>query len=73
MGKSILTEDAYIVVLNAHLRKHEYYEDGMQFVAHPKGTTGKNISGYTVYGPPTKIGVFAYVANQVSEIFDLKI
>lgn len=73
MGKLILTEDAYIAELNAHLRRHEYYEKGMEFTAHPKGTAGKNICGYAVSGPPTKIGVYAQVAHQVSDKYDWKI
>lgn len=73
MSKAMLTEDEYIAELNAHLRKHEYFEAGMEFAANPKGAIGKNISGYSVSGPPSRIGVFAKVANQVSEIYDLKI
>jgi hypothetical protein len=73
IGKPQLTEDEYIAELNRQLRQHEYYEEGMEFAAHPEGATGKDMTGYSVKGPHSKIGVFAQVAHKVSESYDLKV
>jgi hypothetical protein len=72
MSKPLLTENEYIAELNRQLRQHNLYEDGMEFVAHPKDANGKNMTGYSVIGPHLKIGVFAQVAHSVSEHYELK-
>jgi len=73
MNKPQLTENEYIAELNRQLEKHEYYEEGMEFVASPEGAIGKGMTGYSVKGPHSKIGVFAQVAHKVSERYDLKV
>ena len=73
MNKPQLTENEYIAELNRQLEQDDYYEEGMEFVAYPKGASGKGMSGYSVKGPHSKIGVFAQVAHKVSERYDLKI
>lgn len=73
MNKPQLTENEYIAELNMQLGKHEYFEEGMEFVAYPEGASGKNMMGYSVKGPHSKIGVFAQVAHKVSEHYDLKV
>jgi hypothetical protein len=73
MGKPQLTEHDYIAELNRQLRQHDYYEKGMEFTAHPDGVTGIDMTGYSVKGPHSKIGVFAQIAHKVSERYDLKV
>lgn len=72
MRKIKLTGDKYIAELNNQLKQHEYFEEGMKFSAHPEGATGKDVEGYSISGPPDKIGVYAYVAHNVSNHYDWK-
>lgn len=71
MSKLRLDPDQYLDALNAELRQHEYFQDGMAFVAFPEGTRGVEMSGYSVAGPYNLIGVYAEAAHRVSEQFDL--
>jgi len=73
MGKQQLTEDEYIAELNRQLVKHDYYEEGMEFISYPESATGKGMTGYSVKGPRSKIGVFAHVAHKISEKYELKV
>ncbi len=73
MGKQQLSESDYIAELNRQLKEDDYYEDGMEFVPHPEGASVSQMSGYSVRGPRTKIGVFARVAYRVSEKYDLMV
>lgn len=73
MSKPELTKDEYIAELNDELKEHEYYEKGMEFYPYPEGATERNMAGYSVQGPYSKIGVFAQVAQKVSENYNLKV
>jgi hypothetical protein len=73
MSKMILTEGSYIAELNKQLKNDEYFEESMEFIPYPDGTTGHQISGYSTKGPVNKIGVFARVAYDVSKKFDIKL
>ena len=73
MPQISLTEDEYIAELNRQLKQHHYYCEGMAFVPSPEGATGKNMLGYSVTGPFSKMGVYAMVAHRVAKRFCLKI
>jgi len=73
MSKPELTKDEYIDELNEELKEHEYYEKGMAFYPYSEGVTGRGVAGYSVKGPHSKIGVFAQVAQKVSENYNLKV
>ncbi len=71
MFKPTLDENQYIAELNRQLRQHEQYHEGMEFIPYPLGARGKAMSGYTVTGPFGLMGVYAQVAHNVGEQFDL--
>ena len=73
MAKPKLTPDQHIAELNRRLRQHEYYRKGMAFVPSPPNSSGRKMSGYTVTGPYGLMGVYAQVAHQVSDEFDLDV
>jgi len=45
----------------------------MEFYPYSEGATGRGMAGYSVKGPYSKIGVFAQVAQKVSENYNLKV
>lgn len=71
VAKPTLTPDLHIVELNRRLRLHCAYRDGMAFVAYPEDAKGHAISGYSVLGPFGLMGVYAQVAHDVANDFDL--
>lgn len=71
MAKPRLGPDQYLDMLNAELRKHEYFQQGMGFLPFPEGTHGADMSGYSVTGPYALMGVYAEAAHKVSANFDL--
>lgn len=73
MTKPTLTPDQHIVELNRRLRLHWAYKDGMAFVAYPEDATGHSMSGYSVTGPFDLMGVYAQVAHDVANGFDLNV
>ena len=73
MIKKKITEDQYLEELNRRLRMDEMYEKGMEFVPHPPGATGSEISGYSVIGPTSKIGEYARISYQVSKEFVIQL
>jgi hypothetical protein len=73
MPKPPLTADQHIAEMNRQLRQQEYYRQGMAFMPYPEGATGRAMSGYSVTGPFDLIGIYAQVAHQVSEQFDLAV
>jgi len=75
MPKRTLTEDEYIAELNRRLREHEFYRPGMAFVPTPADATGHAISGSEFKYKTTDfdtVGVYAQVARQISDEFDLR-
>ena len=72
MPKQPLTDDEYIEDLNRQLRLHQNYRDPMAFLPSPPGSTGRGMTGYSVNGPFSEMGVYAAIANNVSGQFCLK-
>ena len=72
MAKETLSEDEYLAELNRRLKGQERYIDGMAFIPYPDGAKGREMSGYTVTGPFTLMGVYAQVAHSVESDFELK-
>lgn len=68
-----VTEDQYLNELNRRLKVDEMYEAGMEFIPHPPGAVGSQMSGYSVTGPASKIGEYARIAYQVSQEFEIKV
>lgn len=73
MNKPTLSPDQHITELNARLQLHREYRVGMAFVAYPEGATGNSMSGYSVTGPFGLMGIYAQVAHNVANHFDLAI
>ncbi len=73
MTKPTLTPDQHIAEMNRRLRLHSEYRDGMAFVAYPEGTTGRSMAGYSVTGPFGLMGIYAQVAHDVANYFDLAV
>lgn len=73
MNKPTLTPDQHITELNRRLQLHREYRDGMAFVAYPEGAAGSSMSGYSVTGPFGLMGIYAQVAHDVANHFDLVI
>ena len=71
MTKPTLTPDQHIAELNCRLRLQRQYRDGTAFVAYPEGATGRSMSGYSVTGPFGLMGIYAQVAHDVANHFDL--
>lgn len=72
MQKETLTPDQYLAKMNQQLQTHRDYRKGMEFTAYPEGTSGSAMSGYSTTGPFSLTGIYAQVAHQVSEQFNLK-
>ena len=71
MTKPSLTPDQFIIEVNARLKSHQDYLDGMEFRPYPEGSSGKDMSWYSVTGPYEMTGVYAQVARSVSDEFSL--
>jgi hypothetical protein len=76
MPKPTLTLDEYIVESNRRLQKHKLYRSGMRVVRTPAGATGHAVGGYEITECEitdfdTK-GIYAEVARQISDEFDLR-
>ncbi len=71
MSKPLLNADQYLAVLNSELPKHEYFQEGMAFLSYPDGTSGDEMTGYSVTGPKGLIGVYAQIAHFVSMNYEL--
>jgi hypothetical protein len=69
----LLTPDQYIAEMNRRLEQHSEYRKGMAFVPFPEGTTGSSMSGYSVTGPFGLMAIYAQVANEASQDYDLKV
>lgn len=69
----LLTPDQYIAEMNRRLEQHRDYHKGMAFVPYPEGATGSSMSGYSVTGPFGLMGIYAQVANEVTQDYDLKV
>lgn len=70
MEKPKLNEDEYVAALNARLRQHPLYVEGMQFRAFPEGASGSAVRGIT-WGLEGPFVVMAAVAQQVDEAYEL--
>jgi hypothetical protein len=73
MTKPVLTPDQHIEEMNRRLWLRCKYREGMAFVPYPNGATGRSMSGYSVTGPFGLMGIYAQVAHDVAEHFDLKV
>lgn len=73
MPKPRLNEDQYLSEQNRQLLQHEQFRERMAFIPYPEGSSGCGMSGYSVTGPFELMGVFAQVANQVKQQFDLDV
>lgn len=73
MARQKLTPEQYITELNRRLQKHEEYRQGMAFVAYPDGSSGRGMSGYSITGPFELTGIYAQVAHEVAQQFDLQL
>lgn len=74
MAKQRITEDQYLAELNRQLREDEDFEEGMEFVAWPEGSSGHHMTGYDMRGKFENwhwIGVYARVAHKVAERFHI--
>lgn len=71
MNKPRLTPEQYIAEMNRRLKEHDAYREGMAFVPYPEGATGSNLSGYSFTGPFGLTGIYALIAHQVANDFDL--
>lgn len=47
MGKNVINEDEFITICNDELKKHEFYEKGMEIVPSPEGSKESSMSGYS--------------------------
>ena len=73
MSKTRITADQYLEELNRHLREDKAFEDGMEFLPSPPGSSGAEMSGYSMTGRFTNwhwIGVYARVAHKVEEKYE---
>ena len=73
MPKPLLSPNQHIAEMNRRLRLRSEYRDGMAFVPSLEAATGRSMSGYTVTGPWDLIGIYAQVAHEVAEHFDLEV
>jgi len=73
MTKKVVTEDQYLEELNRRLKMDEMYEPGMEFIPHPPGAIGSQMSGYSVTGPSSKIGEYGRISFEVSQEFEIKV
>lgn len=73
MTKEVVSEERYIEVLNEELKKHEFYQQGMEVVAAPEGASGHNITGYTLKGEKYWPKVLADIAHKVNEKYEVKV
>lgn len=74
MAKKRITEDQHLAELNRELRKDEEFMRGMEFLPSPPGSSGREMSGYTVTGRFQNfqwLGIYARVAHKVAEQFEL--
>ena len=71
MAKPLLTPDQHIAEMNRRLGQHPAYRAGMDFLPYPEGSTGPGMSGYTFAGPFELTGVYAQIAHDVAQEFDL--
>lgn len=72
MVKPTLRPYQYIAEMNRRLQEHKNYREGMAFMPYPEGATDRAMSGYSIAGPFDLIGIYAQVAHQISEQFDLE-
>jgi hypothetical protein len=68
MTKKVVTEDQYLEELNRRLKMDEMYEPGMEFIPHPPGAIGSQMSGYS-----SKIGEYGRISFEVSQEFEIKV
>jgi hypothetical protein len=70
----MVSEDEYLNVLNSELRKETAYRDGMEFIAHPPGATGADITGYAWIGPmDVNPGVYARAAVRAAQSYSIQV
>ncbi len=73
MDRQIVHEDEYIAICNQELKKHPYYEEGMEVTGVPKGSSGSDLSGYTFQGPGKTRGIVAQVVSSVDKKYELRV
>ena len=76
MPKQRITEDEYLAELNRELRDDEEYEEGMNFLPWPPGSSGKGMTGYNMaarFENSHWVGIYARVAHKVRERFELQV
>ena len=73
MPKPKLTPEQHIAEMNRRLQQHDWYIDGMKFLPYPPGAKGNALAGYSITGPYELTGIYAQVAHEVNEDFDLLI
>ena len=74
MPKQRVTEDQYLAELNRQLQEDEDFEEGMEFLPAPDGSSGRAMSGYTMRGKFTNwnwIGIYARIAHRVADDFEI--
>ena len=74
MSKIIVNEDELIEISNQELKKHEYYEEGMEIIGVPEGLSGSNLSGYSWKGPDALMSnIVSDVMHKVKLEYELKV
>jgi hypothetical protein len=73
MTRQIVNEDEYIEVCNEELKKHDYYEEGMEITGVPEDSSGSDMSGYSWKGHDTMAGIVSQVVAKVNEKYELRV
>ena len=73
MSKQIVNEDEFIVACNEKLRKLPEFEEGMEVIGVPKGSSGTDLSGYNWKGPDSMPGLVSLIVKKVNENYELRV
>lgn len=68
-----INEDEFIRACNVELKKHDFFEEGMEIVPSPEGSRGAGMSGYSWKGPEDKRLVFSDVVRKVKEKHKIRV
>lgn len=73
MDKKVIDEDEFIRACNVELRNHDFFEEGMEIVPSPEGSSGAGMSGSSWKGPEEKREVWADVVRKVKEKYEVRV
>lgn len=69
-SKQHLSANDYIDELNRRLKAHPEYQDGMKFIPHPVGSSGRYISGPSVIDNREMDWLYNEIQQQVYELYE---